>query len=457
MTRNRISSLLFSVLALLFVARPAAAFNYWWDCRGGVTWESSNVTFRPELKSFPVNTPWHASIDAARIAWNNHTPGSNYTIHYNWVESAYTNNSDGINSILIPTAAQWTAAQPDTDWIAVALGRRSMCYVWPGPRADIKEMDILFNPNVTWEPATNPQPPHYGWPYNLTRTAVHEHGHAMALDHEQDLVTRMNSQYPFGGVISSRNDPHPFGDDARGARSAYGTAATARDTAGFVYRSIGSGYVREILPPSGVVHRNTYQTFSFAIDNRGSTDETIRIHFYLTPNRSTPVGYPIGAAQVSLQNGRQIVGQVSLRIPPEAPTGFQYFSWVTDPFNTIYEVDEGNNGVAHIYSTQIVQNRAPEACYERDPIVGTAPMNVNFDASCTIEYDGDPLTYTWDFGDGTAGSGVTAEHEYTRAGYYNITLTVTDPSGASNSVMQTILVQSAPCTSGRATCLEEEV
>ena len=53
------------------------------------------------------------------------------------------------------------------------------------------------------------------------------------------------------------------------------------------------------------------------------------------------------------------------------------------------------------------------------------------------DWDGDPLTATWDFGDGseqatnvTAGGkqihGIVQEHEFDAAGYYNVTLTVTD-------------------------------
>jgi len=56
-----------------------------------------------------------------------------------------------------------------------------------------------------------------------------------------------------------------------------------------------------------------------------------------------------------------------------------------------------------------------------------------FDASSSSDSDGDTLSYTWDFGDGTKTNGAIVDHVYTKSGSYNVSLTVDDNSGASCS------------------------
>jgi parallel beta-helix repeat protein len=56
--------------------------------------------------------------------------------------------------------------------------------------------------------------------------------------------------------------------------------------------------------------------------------------------------------------------------------------------------------------------------------------NITFHANAS-DANGDPLTYDWDFGDGNISSLVNTSHIYQDNGLYNVTLTVTDDSGAS--------------------------
>jgi len=74
--------------------------------------------------------------------------------------------------------------------------------------------------------------------------------------------------------------------------------------------------------------------------------------------------------------------------------------------------------------------KAPVADAEWSPHDGQAPEKVSFDASGSSDPDGTVTDWSWDFGDGSTGSGARVVHTYTRGGRYFPKLTVTDDSGA---------------------------
>lgn len=88
------------------------------------------------------------------------------------------------------------------------------------------------------------------------------------------------------------------------------------------------------------------------------------------------------------------------------------------------------------------------------PPLPNQPPVASFTFSCTdlaCSFDGSASTddngivsYSWDFGDGAAGSGVTASHTYAAAGAYTVTLTVTDGDGASDTDSKPVTVTAPP-------------
>jgi len=63
---------------------------------------------------------------------------------------------------------------------------------------------------------------------------------------------------------------------------------------------------------------------------------------------------------------------------------------------------------------------------------------VTFDGSGSYDPDGDSLTYSWDFGDGSTGTGVSPSHTYTAGGEYTVTLVVNDGRADSESAEATV-------------------
>ena len=85
-------------------------------------------------------------------------------------------------------------------------------------------------------------------------------------------------------------------------------------------------------------------------------------------------------------------------------------------------------------------NRPPTVVASANPIAGPTPLTVNFDASASTDPDGDPMTFSWDFGDGQAGHGITTSHTYAVSGTYTATVTVNDGQVSKQSQPLTITV-----------------
>lgn len=69
---------------------------------------------------------------------------------------------------------------------------------------------------------------------------------------------------------------------------------------------------------------------------------------------------------------------------------------------------------------------------------------VSFDASLSSDPDGPIALYKWNFGDGSAATGVDASHAYGSAGVYMVSLTVLDPEGLQNAHVHNISVNAPP-------------
>jgi PKD repeat protein len=85
-------------------------------------------------------------------------------------------------------------------------------------------------------------------------------------------------------------------------------------------------------------------------------------------------------------------------------------------------------------------NKNPVARFEFSPPGGFPPLQISFDASSSSDPDGTIVEYLWNFGDGTTAQGRQTTYEYTSAGYYTVTLQVTDNNGSTNSAQQIVRV-----------------
>jgi len=105
-------------------------------------------------------------------------------------------------------------------------------------------------------------------------------------------------------------------------------------------------------------------------------------------------------------------------------------NFLTDVLHTLYF--EAHQGV-------ISDTTAPVANAGLDQTAKTGAPVV-FDASKSTDNVG-IVSYEWDFGDRTTGTGVTTTHTYTKPGTYTVTLTARDKAGNSATDTMTVTIQ----------------
>jgi PKD repeat protein len=104
--------------------------------------------------------------------------------------------------------------------------------------------------------------------------------------------------------------------------------------------------------------------------------------------------------------------------------------------------DKGTVGTdtAVITVLEVAVNQPPVADAGPNQLVRTGEQ-VNFSAEMSSDNDGYILSYAWDFGDGSTGTGIKTSHIYDNPGSYTVALNVTDDKGAVDTDITAVKVK----------------
>ncbi|MFE4467796.1 PKD domain-containing protein [Leifsonia sp. NPDC056824] len=119
-----------------------------------------------------------------------------------------------------------------------------------------------------------------------------------------------------------------------------------------------------------------------------------------------------------------------------------YFNGTLDEA-AVYSSELSAQTIANQYAlgtTGTLPNQPPVASFTKT----TSQLTVNVDGSASTDSDGTIASYSWNFGDGSVVTGPTASHTYLQGGSYNVSLTVTDNQGATNTTSQGVSVTAPP-------------
>ena len=138
-----------------------------------------------------------------------------------------------------------------------------------------------------------------------------------------------------------------------------------------------------------------------------------------------------------------------------APGAGDVVSLTEGPDGALYFIDLGYSGIdpqptgpSSIKRIRYVaSNQTPSAIASANPVSGPAPLNVAFSSAGSMDPEGTPLTYSWDFGDGTSSTQANPTHQYAIAGQYVVRLTVSDGENSSFSTPLVISVGAPPTAS----------
>jgi PKD repeat protein len=107
---------------------------------------------------------------------------------------------------------------------------------------------------------------------------------------------------------------------------------------------------------------------------------------------------------------------------------------------TVTDNRSGTNTTTHEVTTNRPANALPTAAFTPT----TQGLDGSFDATASGDSDGQIVSYSWDFGDGSTGSGVSANHSYAASGTYGVELTVTDDRGGQARIAHDVTVAPVP-------------
>jgi DNA-binding beta-propeller fold protein YncE/PKD repeat protein len=161
--------------------------------------------------------------------------------------------------------------------------------------------------------------------------------------------------------------------------------------------------------------------------------------------QSLPISVPTGTFDLPLPAGTH-----TLRLLARDSQGAAAFAEIaftvlvdSDRDGIPDEVEESGGGDP---ADPFTRPQRPPVADPDGPYAAGEGEEILFDDTQSYDPDGDPLSYAWEFGDGTTLPGPVPTHAYLDEGVYTASLTVTDPLGGQDTATTVVTVHNRPPT-----------
>jgi hypothetical protein len=194
------------------------------------------------------------------------------------------------------------------------------------------------------------------------------------------------------------------------------------------------------------------QAFDIAVTPAPKTNQAPRITSTPTTTARTSEPYVYDVRAEDADAGDTVT--FSLVQPPPGMTisaASGHIAWTpaatqVGPFAVTVAVSDGTDTAQQAFELTVAAaqpvNRSPSA-HAGGPYHGDAGTPIAFDGAASSDPDGDTLTFSWNFGDGSTAAGSAPSHVYAEAGSFVVTLTVTDGHGGESARSTTAAIGTA--------------